>query len=286
MAQDTKHVVKDLADQPYPYGFTFMFVDVHTHLCHQKFQSDLSLVIERGEQAGLAAIVSNGLNPRSNRLVLELSKKYSVVKAALGIYPIDAVADMAQELPFKVDIFCVNEELQFIEEQASTGNITALGECGLDGHWLGEETFNAQEKVFERFIELSLRFDLPLIIHTRKREKRAIEILSHHGAKKVNFHCYGGRTKWALKAASDHGWYFSIPANARRSESFTKLLKELDHDRILTETDAPYLPPEPGTRNEPCMVPGTIGYMAELRGLSLTDAEQQVWNNYQALFRK
>ena len=260
------------------------FVDIHTHLTHQKFAGEESAVIARAQDAGLGAIVVNGLEPKSNRQILAMCETYSVVRAALGIYPIDAVCHLLPaDFTLTVPRFDVDEEIAFIANAAASGLLTAIGECGLDGHWVGEETFAEQERVFESLVDVAMSNDLPVIIHTRKREVRAAEILRHMGASKVNFHCYGGKVKNALRWAAQDGWWFSIPANARRNEAFTKMLKELPQERILTETDAPYMAPQAGMRSEPAAVVDTIAYLAELRGWSATTARDVVWQNYQSL---
>ena len=259
-------------------------VDVHAHLTHGKFDSDLNETIQRAEATGLGAIVVNGLEPKSNRRILELAKLHPIIKPALGIYPIDAINQLKPDLPFPVNTFDVDNEISFIKSQAQAGTITAVGECGLDGYWVSEETFPTQERVFTELINIALEFDLPLIIHSRKREKRCIEILEHHGVKRVDFHCYGGKVKLAIKAAEKNGWWFSIPANCRSNEAFTKMMKELPEKSILTETDSPYLAPTKGNRNEPCSVKGTVDYLGELRSWSFDEARDLIWNNYLALF--
>ena len=261
-----------------------MYVDVHTHLTHDRFSDDLAGTIARAEAAGLGAVVVNGLEPISNRQVLSMAAEHSIINAALGIYPLDAVCHLLPS-DFELDVatFDVDAEIQFIDEQAGAGNLIAIGECGLDGYWLGEETFAEQERVFESLVDIAMRHDLPAIIHTRKREVRAAEILRSLGARRVDFHCYGGKVKNAIRWADEDGWWFSIPANARRNEAFTKMLRELEPERILTETDAPYLAPQPGTRNEPANVVGTIDYLAELRQCSVDEARDTVWRNFQDL---
>lgn len=262
-----------------------MYVDVHSHLTHKDFAPDLDAVVTRASDAGLAAIIVNGLEPESNRRILQLAQDYPILKPALGIYPIDAINHLAEQIPFPVQRFDVDQEIAFIETQAKAGRLIAIGECGLDGHWVGPETFAAQERVFEALIAIAMTHDLPLIIHTRKLEERSMQILAAHGATKVDFHCYGGKTKLAVDAAEKHGWYFSIPANAKRDGAFQKLLKTLPEEMILTETDCPYLPPEKGTRNEPRNVVGTVGLLAEYRGWTVDEARERVWTNYQRLFR-
>lgn len=261
-----------------------MYVDVHTHLTHEYFKNDWQEVIERAQHTGLSAIVVNGLEPNSNREILKLSEIYTEIYPALGIYPTEAVNHLLEEKDLHGPRFAVDDEINFIAQMAKIGKCAAIGECGLDGYMVGEQTFEEQERVFVRLIEIAKTHDLPLIIHTRKREKRAMEILKYHQVSRVNFHCYTGRVKWALKEAEEQGWYFSIPANARRNESFIKMLKELPDTQILTETDAPYLGPVRGERNEPKNVTGTVEFFAELRGLEQDEAKEMIWANFCRLF--
>jgi TatD DNase family protein len=261
------------------------YCDVHTHLTHDRFREDQAEVIARAVDAGLGAIVCNGLNPPSNREILSLSASIPEIKPALGIYPTDAVNEMLPaDYPWRVDRFDVDLEIEFIRQCASRQEIVAIGECGLDGHLVGPETFAAQEKVFEALVAIAIEHDLPVIVHSRKREVRCAEILAAAGASKVDFHCFGGKTKHAQKWAEERGWYFSIPANARVSESFRKMLSSLPIDRILTETDAPYMGPVRGERNEPANVVGTVAFLAELRGWTPDEAKNRIWKNYCTLF--
>ena len=262
-----------------------MYVDVHTHLTHEAFSTDIGEVISRAVEAGVQAIVVNGLEPESNRRVLTLAKNSPQIKPALGIYPVDAVCGMLPpEFPFKVALFDVDQEIDFIAGKAAMGEVAAIGECGLDGHWLGHDTFAEQERVFGRLVDVAVANDIPVICHTRKLEQRTIEILKERQVKKVNFHCFGGRSSLAKECAEKYGWYFSIPANATVNEAFRKMLKILPAERLLTETDAPYLPPRKGERNEPQNVVGTVAIMASLRGWSIERATEQIWSNYCNLF--
>ncbi len=261
-----------------------VYLDIHTHLTHEKFAFDLSDVIQRAESAGVGVMVVNGLEPISNRQVLQLATQHASIQPALGIYPIDAVNHLVPEdFPHRLARFVVDDEIAFIREQARSGKLVAIGECGLDGHWLPAETFAAQERVFLALLEIAADYDLPAVIHTRKLEQRAMDILAHHRLRRVNFHCFGGKVKLALAGAEQHGWYFSIPANAANNEAFTKMLKQLPAEKILTETDAPYLAPVRGERNEPANVVGTVAYLAKLRGWDVETAKMQVWKNFQAL---
>jgi TatD DNase family protein len=261
------------------------YVDVHTHLTHEDFNGDRDQVIDRARHAGLGAIVVNGLEPRSNRKILDMSKLDPLIRPALGIYPLDAVCqDIPADFPFPVPKFDVLAEIEFIRSQASAGNLAAIGECGLDGYYLDDSLLPAQERVFEALIEVAMNHQLPIIIHTRKCEKRAGDILAAHGATKVNFHCFGGRVSLAKEYAETRGWWFSIPANCTVNEGFQKMLKVLPPEKLLTETDAPYLAPVRGQRNEPAHVVGTVARLAEYRGWSHETAKKQVYDNYTCLF--
>lgn len=262
-----------------------MYVDVHTHLTHEKFKDDVVQVIANAEAAGLSAIVVNGLEPESNRQILEMAKKHSVIKPALGIYPVEAVNHLLPEtFTLAVARFDVDKELAFIEQQAKAGQLHAIGECGLDGYWLTQETFAEQERVFRALITIAKENNLPLIIHTRKLEQRSSEILAEMKVERVDFHCFGGKVKLAQRLAEEFGWYFSIPANAPVNEAFQKMLANLPEDLILTETDAPYLAPIRGERNEPKNVVSTIALLAKIRGWTHEHAKEKVWKNYQRLF--
>lgn len=259
-------------------------VDVHTHLTHKKFSGILSDVMAE-VSAEMHSVICNGLEPTSNRQIIEWAKSNPKIKPALGIYPIDAVNGiLPSDFPFEVKNFDVNEEIKFISQNAEKGKLIAIGECGIDGHWLGEETYSEQEKVFEELINIAKKNNLPVIIHTRKLEKRSIEILHHNRVEKVNFHCFGGKVKLALKASENDDWCFSIPANSRKNQAFAKMLAELPYEKILTETDAPYLSPVQGEINRPVNVKKTIEHLAELRGWSYTKSLEIVFSNAQRLF--
>jgi len=262
-----------------------MYVDVHTHLTHDRFRDCLEDTVARAQNAGLGAIVVNGLEPNSNREILSMAARHDIVKPALGIYPVDAVCNqLPDDFELQVRRFDVDAEIEFISEQATSKRLIAIGECGLDGYWLDADTHAEQERVFESLVDIAMQNQIPVIIHTRKMEVRAAEILRHLGARLVDFHCYGGKVKNAIRWANEDGWWFSILANARRNEAFTKMLRELPPERILTETDAPYLAPERDGLNEPANVVGTVAYLAELRDWTVSQAKMRIWENYTELF--
>ncbi len=261
------------------------YVDVHTHLTHDDFQNDLPQVVANAALCGVGAMVVNGLEPKSNRQIQELAKLYPQIKPAAGIYPTQAVHPyVSSEMAAKMQPFDIDAEIEAIRCWAASGSIIAVGECGIDGYWLDDSLLDKQVAVFEKLLDIAIQYDIPAIIHSRKLERKAFEICAALGVKKADFHCYTGKSNLAVAMAEKYQWYFSIPANSARSESFQKLLKTLPEERILTETDAPYLAPIPNTRNEPKNVVGTVELFANLRNLSLNDAKNIIWQNYLSLF--
>lgn len=270
------------------------YVDVHAHLTHEDYQDDFPQVLARAEAAGLGAIVVNGLDPASNQEILRLAKIHPLIKPALGIYPAQAVnALLPADFPYPVPRFDVDAEILKITTWAASEEAFAIGECGLDGYSLPPETFSEQERVFKALAWVAKKNDIPLIVHSRSLELRVIEVLAELGVEKVDFHCFSGKTKLAITYAQKFPrWCFSIPANALRAENFQKLLSALPLTSILTETDSPYLSPvkaKPGERsprNEPMHVVPTVELFAKLRGLSVEEAKERVYQNYVNLFTR
>jgi TatD DNase family protein len=261
--------------------------DVHAHLTHPKLAPRVDEVLERARAAGVTTVVSNGLNPTDNAAVLALARRDPLVKPALGLYPVDAVLPEMRALG--VDYPRENDEevsaevaVAWVREHVEEA--FAIGEIGLDGYWVPEALWARQEESFRALVALAMEADKPIIIHTRKRERRALEILVEMGARRVDWHCFGGKLKLA-RAIAEQGHYLSIPANARRSESFTRMLESLPRDKLLLETDCPYLGPERDRDNEPETVRHTATYAAELWKVSEQEALQQLTENFTSLFR-
>lgn len=260
--------------------------DVHAHLTNDRLMAQLPDVLARARAAGVTTIVSNGLNPADNQAVADLAAAESIVRPAFGYYPVDAVLrDMRAdgvEYPDQREDWDPNDAIAWVER--NVGSAFAVGEIGLDGYWVPEKYWPAQEAVFRRLVQIALDADKPIIIHTRKREARTLEILQEMGAKRVDWHCFGGRVNLARRIA-DAGHYLSIPANVRRSEAFTRMLETLPRDKILLETDCPYLGPDKEAMNEPANVRITAQFAAELWGCSEADVIEQLTANFETLFR-
>lgn len=263
-----------------------MYVDVHCHLTYDNLYDQLPQLVPQLSEAGFEGVVVNGLEPESNRKTLAMAAAYPLLKPALGIYPLNAAAEYCKELPFEVSAFDVDEEIRFIREQALAGNIAAVGECGLDGYWIGEASFAEQERVFCQLIEVAVEADIPVIIHSRKREQRAFDLVADFKYDKVVYHCYGGKVRLAARMLEQHNWCFSIPAISRKNEAFRKMLSSFPLDNLLTETDSPYLPPEKGEVNTPLAVMGTVDHLASLRDMTVEDAQAAIMANYHRVFSR
>ncbi|HKU44024.1 MAG TPA: TatD family hydrolase [Polyangiales bacterium] len=259
--------------------------DVHAHLTHSGLREQVPAIVQRAAAAGVSTIISNGLNPSDNQAVRELARQHSAIKPAFGFYPVDTVlaellasgADYPRE-----DAECTREEgIAFVREHAAEA--IAIGEIGLDGYWVPEALWGLQEEAFGALVRVAMDAGKPIIVHTRKREKRTFEILRELGIARVNWHCFGGKVKLAREIA-EHGHYLFIPANARRSQSFTRMLETLPRDRVLLETDCPYLSPEPGSPSEPANVADTARYAAEIWKTDEASVRAQIAENFERLF--
>jgi len=255
-----------------------LLVDAHAHLDDKQFD-DLDEVILRAIEAGVKAIIQNGLGKESNRRTLEIAKKYDIVKAALGIYPIDGIAKVLGK-KYNAQLFDVDEELEFIFKNRK--KIVAIGEVGLDNHHV-PGFLEEQKKVFEKIVELAEKINKPISVHSRDAEIETIEFLESSSLKKIHMHCFGGNMK-LVKRCADNGWYFSIPTNVIFSQHFQEVVNRVGINQLLTETDAPYLGPVKGERNEPANVKFTVGKIAELKGIMYEECENNIFLNYRRLF--
>ncbi len=262
-----------------------MYVDVHAHIVHPSFAGEEDAVAQRAADAGLEYVIVNGLEPKSNRAVVELCSRHDHLLPAVGIYPVDACAHTLDRDAWAHDwpapeAFDPDAEIDWIDSVAD--DVIAIGECGLDQYWVKDQAAE-QERVLRRLCEVALAHDKPLILHTRKAEARTLEILLEMGVTKADFHCFGGKLKLAQRIAAA-GYYLSIPPVVLRAEGFQRFAAKLPMDRLLTETDCPYMGPHKGERNEPKNVPIGVEAMASARGVSSAEMAQAIRDNFQRLF--
>ena len=241
-----------------------MFIDVHTHLTDKTFDADRKEVIER---SGCVALINNGCTIQDNRLTLALAKEFPLVKAALGLHPSETAV-----LPQKE----IDAEIAWIAKQKPV----AIGEIGLDF------TYGEHEKQihsFKKLIELAMKKNLPMLIHSRKAEKEVLDVLEEMHAKKVILHCFSGKLK-LIERAEKLSYTFSIPPIVNHSQQFQDLVKIVSITKLLTETDAPFLSPKKGERNETAYIELSIKKIAEIKGMDAKEVEHSIFANYQRLF--
>jgi len=263
------------------------FCDIHCHLDHARFKKDLNKVVERARKSSILVITS-GVNPATNKIALEIAEKYSNVKCSFGLYPLDALEkeiEQAEKLnneetfPRDLEPFNIDKELEYLKKNKS--KFVAIGEIGLDYNWPEFQTNEIKEKQkenFEKILETAKELDMPVIVHTRKAELDCIEILEKLKIKKVVLHCFMGRKHLILRAVNN-GWYFSVPPIITRLQHFQTLVELVPLTQLLTETDAPYLSPKAGERNEPANVRVTVREIAKIKGLKKEKVAEQIWKN-------
>lgn len=242
-----------------------MLSDCHCHLDLKDFDSDRNRVVKER-----VIVVNNGLNPESNRKTLELAKNPNV-KPALGFYPWDAVKSGVKE---------VEKEIEFISKQ----KIVAIGEVGLDYyHGKDPKDIELQKEVFTKFLRLAEKMDIPAVVHTRSAESDVLELIKKVKIKIV-LHMYTGSLK-LVKDFLEIGCYFSIPSLVVRSKSMQELVEKVPIEKILTETDAPYLSHKKGLRNEPKFVKYSIKKIAEIKKISVKECEEKIYSNFKEVFK-
>ena len=246
-----------------------IFVDVHAHLQDKRFE-DKAKIVDDAVKKGVKIIINNGLELESNRETMELAKKFPAVKAALGLYPTEALKLSEKE---------IDAQLSFIKKNKN--KIVAVGEVGMD--YLRSEEKERQKNIFSRLIGLAQEIDKPLIVHSRKAEEDVIRLLEEKKARKVVMHCFTGSMKM-VKRIEKNRWLLSIPCTVVRDQHFRNIVKEVPITQLLTESDAPYLSPAPGQLNEPANIIRSIEKIAALKGMEREEVANNIFSNYKRLF--
>ena len=263
------------------------YIDVHAHLDMDRFNGDVDAVVARAKRNDVI-IVSSGVNSVANRKVLEFSEKYDNVLASFGIYPIDGIVgdfpNLKDDGPREIPGFDVDEELKWIEKHKD--DCVLIGEVGLDFKVVEMTSAikEAQIENFEKIIEFTKRIDKAILVHSRGAELECIELLEKHKSKKVIMHCFSGK-KSLIKRVAENGWFLSVPAVITRLDHFRMLVELVPLKQLLTETDAPYLSPIAGERNESANVVVTIKEIAKIKELEEKEVAEQIFENAKKIFR-
>lgn len=257
-----------------------LLVDVHAHLDHPAFKDDVHEVLTRAKSAGLKAIVLNGVNPASNRAILELAKLDPILKPAFGVYPIELLKHTINYTEEKDPaLFDLDKEIEFFKKHKD--QFIAIGEVGMD--YQETEDKKIQRDAFEKIIQLAEKTKKPLIVHSRKAEEDATNLLISSNAKKVDMHCFHGSKK-LVKLGLEHGFHYSIPVNIVRSHQFQMIVDIAPLTQLFTETDCPYLGLVRDERNEPANIVHTIKKIAEIKKLDPIEVSNIIYQNWQRVF--
>ena len=251
-------------------------VDTHAHLDQNNFDADREAVIERAREAGVETIIAIGTTADTSDAVVALSAAHAGIFAAVGIQP-NYTADAAEG------------DWQRIVDLVERPKVVALGETGLDRYW-DDAPFDVQQDYFDRHLRLSQERDLPFVVHMRDCQEDILVMLREarrRGPLRGVMHSFTGTAAGAAECV-EMGMYISFAGMVtyKKSTDLRAVAAAVPADRILVETDSPYLSPEPrrGKRNEPANVVHTARCVAEARGEGFEEFCAQTTANAQTLF--
>jgi len=252
-----------------------LLIDTHAHLDMDKFSDDLGDVIKRSKDAGVGYIITIGADAASSVRAAYVAEKHEGIFFAPGVHPHD-VRDMTES------------GYETIRELALSPKAVAVGETGLD-YFYDLSPRDVQRKEFARQINLARELEKPLIIHSRDANKDTMDVMEAENAREAGgtLHCFSGDYEMA-KRALDMGFFISVGGvlTFRKSDELRGIIKKIPIERILLETDCPYLAPQPkrGKRNEPAFLPYVAEVLAEVKGLSVDDIGRITGLNAMGLF--
>jgi TatD DNase family protein len=251
-------------------------IDTHCHLTFEQLSDDVDAVIARSIAAGVTGWLTVGTDPQQNRKAVELTEKFKNMYAAVGIHPHDARDVTA-------------ETLTELKELTRSEKVVALGETGLDFHY-NHSSPSDQKRAFAAQLKIAKELNLPVIIHCREAFDETMEILDQYGrgTRGVVFHCFSGSAVQA-KIVLDYGFYISFTGvvTFKNADLIRKAAEIAPIDRLMLETDCPYMSPEPMRKqkiNEPALMIHTVKYLAELKQMDLTDFANTVTATSKSFF--
>ena len=256
------------------------FFDSHSHYNDEKFDEDREEIIKDTYESGVTKFVCAGYNIESSLFSLELSKKYDFIYSICGISPND-IPQSEEEL-WK-DIAKITE----IVKENKSKKLVAIGEIGLDYYW-NKKNKELQKEAFEKQIDLANELELPIVIHSRDASVDIIEMIRNHKVNKAGiFHCCQPNQEM-VRQALELGYYISFagPITFKNSRNAPDVIKMVPLDRILIETDSPYLTPEPnrGKRNDCRNVKYVAQKIAELKNVPLEKIAKITYDNAKRIF--
>ena len=256
------------------------FFDNHAHLDDEKFNEDREELIEKIKQEGIGNFISAGYSLESSKKAIELSKKYEFIYTTCGVSPND-IPQTEEEL------WKMLEEIKKLAKENS--KVRAIGEIGLDYYWeKDQKRRELQKKAFTEQIKIANELKLPIVIHTREAVMDTLEILKQNEVyKKGIFHCCP-LNRELVKEGLKLGFYISFagPVTFKNSKNADEIINMVPNDKILIETDSPYLSPEPlrGRRNDPRNVKYIAEKIAKVKGLQTEEVAEFTYKNAKTIY--
>lgn len=262
-----------------------MLIDTHAHLDFPQFDKDREEVIQRTQKEGVKVInVSSHFD--TCQKAINLAQKYEGIWAAVGVHP-----------HYAEEIKNLKKIAQLLKVLAKNPKVVGIGECGLDYHESADVDKEKQKELFQTQLKLAQELKLPVIIHCREAYRDTLQIISAKGGSTSGgnpfklsgvFHCFSGDKKF-LQQILDLGFYIGFDGNVtfKNAPKLQELAKSTPLNRLLIETDCPFLSPEPlrGKRNEPMNVKIIAEFLAQIKGISLEKVAQITTNNAKNLFK-
>lgn len=273
--------------------------DNHAHYNDEKFDSDRDEIINKIYESGVTKFMCAGYSLESSKKALEIADNYDFIYTTAGISPndipgkiqdedLEEKADKEKEELFTESLQIVDNQLSEIEELAKNKKVVAIGEIGLDYYW-NKQNKELQKIVFIKQIELANKLNLPIVIHTREAVMDTLDILKNikPAIKPGVFHCCPLNTE-LVKEALKLGFYISFagPVTFKNSKNAKEVVELVPLDKMLIETDSPYLAPEPvrGTRNDSRNVKYIAEKIAEFKGIKIEEIAKNTYGNAKKVF--
>lgn len=248
--------------------------DTHAHYDSSAFNADREAVLSALPEAGVALVVDPGCDLPSSRAALALAEQFPHVYAAVGIHPEDCAG-------------YTDADLETLRQLCRHEKAVAIGEIGLDYYWAENPPREFQQQVFRSQLELALELDMPVIIHDREAHGDCLEIVKEYPGLRGVFHCFSGSPEMAAELLK-RGWYlgFDGPITYKNAKRAPEVAAVTPLDRILVETDAPYMTPVPfrGKRNDSRYLPYVIEKLAEWKGVTPQEMTDITFANGKRLF--
>ena len=251
-----------------------MLFDTHAHYTDEAFDADRDAVIRAVHDSGVGLVMNSSSDEKSSREAVALAEKYDFIYASVGWHPEDAAGFS-------------EHSLDLIREWVRHPKVRAIGEIGLDYHYEDAAPRELQKEVLERQLQLALELKMPVVIHDREAHGDCMALVRRYPELTGAFHCFSGSAEMA-KELLDRGWYLGFTGvitfkNARKA---LEVLEMCPLDRILIETDCPYMAPVPhrGERNDSRLLPFMAAKVAELKGLTPDEAARVTTENGKRFF--